>query len=85
LSFAVEKWKSKETGDNYNDDIYLCITACFVDSDWKLQRRIVGFKLLEFPEDAMYVADTVASCLSELKIDKKVTSINLGSVLLLIH
>jgi hypothetical protein len=81
LSFAVEKWKSKETGDNYNDDIYLCITACFVDADWKLQRRIVGFKLLEFPEDAMYVADTVASCLSELKIDKKVTSINLGSVL----
>ncbi|KAL6890325.1 hypothetical protein ACP4OV_009088 [Aristida adscensionis] len=60
LSFAVDKWKSKETGENYNDDIYISVTACFVDADWKLQRRIVGFKALEFPEDAVFVAENLA-------------------------
>ncbi|CAO2148888.1 unnamed protein product [Urochloa humidicola] len=77
LSFAVDKWRSKETGDNYNDDIYLCVTACFVDADWKLQRRVVGFKIMEFPDDAMSIAETVALCFSELKVDKKVISITL--------
>ena len=33
LNFAVDKWRYKETGDNYNDDIYLCVTVCFVDAD----------------------------------------------------
>jgi hypothetical protein len=72
-------WRSKETGDNYNDDIYLCVTACFVDAEWKLQRRIVGFKLMEFPDDVISVAETVALCLSELKVDKKVISITLDN------
>ena len=79
LCFAVDKWRSKETGDNYNDDIYLCVTACFVDAEWKLQRRIVGFKLMEFPDDVISVAETVALCLSELKVDKKVISITLDN------
>ncbi|KAL6890323.1 hypothetical protein ACP4OV_009086 [Aristida adscensionis] len=81
LSFSVDKWKSKETGECYNDDIYICITACFIDADWKLQRRIVGFKLLECPDDTTYVADTVAFCFSEWKVHKKVMSITLDNVL----
>lgn len=79
LSFAVDKWRSKETGDNYNDDIYLCVTACFVDAGWKLQRRIVGFKFMEFPDDVTSVAETIALCFSELKFDKKVIGITLDN------
>ena len=33
LNFAVDKWRYKKTGDDYNDDIYLCVTVCFVDAD----------------------------------------------------
>ena len=55
LNFAVDKWRYKKTGDNYNDDIYLCVTACFVDAAWKLQRRIVGFKFMEFSDDVTSV------------------------------
>ena len=33
-------------GDNYNDDIYLCVTACFVNVGWKLQRRTVEVYLV---------------------------------------
>ncbi|CAN6371945.1 unnamed protein product [Urochloa humidicola] len=73
LSFAVDKWRSKETGENYNDDIYLCIAACFVDSDWKLHRRIVGFKHMEFPDDVISLAEIIALCINELKIEKVIS------------
>ena len=79
LSFAVDMWRSKETRAYYNDDIYLCVTACFVDAAWKLQRRIVGFKLMEFPNDVTSVAETIALCFSELKFDKKVIGITLDN------
>jgi hypothetical protein len=79
LSFAVDKWRSQETGDNYNDDTYLCVTAYFVDASWKLQRRIVGFKFMQFPDDVTSVAEITELCFSELKIDKKVIGITLDN------
>lgn len=81
ISFAIDRWKGKETGQNYNDDIYICISACFIDADWKLQRRIMGFKHLAFPEDVMYVVDTVESCFTELEVDQKVMCITLDNAL----
>ena len=81
ISFAIDHWKGKESGEHYNDDIYICISACFIDADWKLQRRIMGFKHLAVPEDVMYVADTVASCLTESKVDQKVMCITLDNAL----
>ncbi|CAN6371946.1 unnamed protein product [Urochloa humidicola] len=73
VSFAVDKWKSIETGDNYNDDIYLCVTACFLDSYWKLQRRIVGFKHMEVPNDVIYVSEAIALCINEIQVDKVIS------------
>jgi hypothetical protein len=81
ISFAIDRWKGKETGRNYNDDIYICISACFIDADWKLQRRIMGFKHLAFPDDVMYVVDTVESCFAELEVDQKVMCITLDNAL----
>ena len=91
LSFAVGKWRSQGTGDNYNDDIYVCglvitimmtftcVTAYFVHAGWKLQRKIVGFKFMLFPNDVTSVAETIEFCFSELKIDKKVIGITLDN------
>ncbi|RLM69731.1 hypothetical protein C2845_PM17G08150 [Panicum miliaceum] len=43
------------------------------------ERRIVGFKHMEFPDDVVSVAETIALCISELKVDKKVISITLDN------
>jgi len=67
------------TSDNYNDDIYVCVTAYFVHAGWKLQRKIVGFKFMLFPNDVTSVAETIEFCFSELKIDKKVIGITLDN------
>ncbi|KAL6841052.1 hypothetical protein ACP4OV_029021 [Aristida adscensionis] len=70
LSFSIDHWKSKATGHKYTDDIYISVTACFVDADWNLQRRMVGFRLLDFPDDALSVAETVTSCLDHFDVEK---------------
>ncbi|CAO2041571.1 unnamed protein product [Urochloa humidicola] len=81
LNFSVDHWKSKATGDKYIDDSYVCVTACFVDADWKMQRRVVGFRFLRFPDDTPSVVETIASCFVDLGIDKKVLSITFDNTL----
>lgn len=81
LSFSVDHWKSKATGNKYYDDSYICVTACFVDADWNMQRRVVGFRLLEFPDDVPSVAGTIASCFHDLDVEKKVMSITFDNTL----
>ncbi|OEL20678.1 hypothetical protein BAE44_0018303 [Dichanthelium oligosanthes] len=81
LSFSVDLWKSKATGDKYIDDRYICVTACFVDADWNMQRRVVGFRLLRFTDDAPPVAETIASCFHDLDVHKKIMSITLDNTL----
>ena len=81
ISFAIDHRKGKETGENYNDDIYMCIVACFIDVDWNLQRRVVAFKHLSFPDDVVFVADTVASCFTEFEVDQKLMCITLDNAL----
>jgi hypothetical protein len=80
ISFAIDRWKGKETGENY-DDVYICISACFIDADWKLQRRIMGFRYLDYPEDVIYVSDIVKSCFTEMEVDQKVMCITLDNAL----
>ena len=81
LSFSIDHWKSKAIGDEYIDDSYICVTACFVDADWNMQRRAVGFKLLQFTDDAPSAAETIMSCIHDLDVDKKVVSITFDKTL----
>ncbi|KAK8259881.1 hypothetical protein V6Z12_D13G084900 [Gossypium hirsutum] len=49
------------TSDNWNlehtNDEYICITAHWVDKDWKLQKRIIRFRALFPPYDGLNIAD----------------------------
>ncbi|XP_057522450.1 zinc finger BED domain-containing protein RICESLEEPER 1-like [Amaranthus tricolor] len=69
ICLTADNWKSEHT-----DDEYMCITAHWVDANWKLQKRIIKFGALTPPFDGISLADEVALCLSEWKIDHKVLS-----------
>jgi hypothetical protein len=43
ISLTSDCWTSNQTIE------YMCLTAHFIDSDWKLQKRIIGFKELAPP------------------------------------
>ncbi|WVZ84013.1 hypothetical protein U9M48_031097 [Paspalum notatum var. saurae] len=85
LSFSVDHWKSKATGDKSIDDNCVCVTACFVDADWNLQRRVVGFKLLR-TDDNLSVEEKISLCfddllLGTLNFDRKIMGITFDNTL----
>ncbi|MBA0777981.1 hypothetical protein Gotri_005918, partial [Gossypium trilobum] len=41
ICLTSDSWNSKHTNDEY-----ICITAHWVDKDWKLQKRIIKFRAL---------------------------------------
>ncbi|TYI60904.1 hypothetical protein E1A91_D10G136600v1 [Gossypium mustelinum] len=67
-------WNSEHTKDEY-----ICITAHWVDKDWKLQKRIIRSIALFPPYDGLNIADELVLCLSQWDIDKKFFSITLDN------
>ncbi|MBA0780411.1 hypothetical protein Gotri_004511 [Gossypium trilobum] len=46
ICLTSDNWNSEHTNDEY-----ICITAHWVDKDWKLQKRIIRFRALFPPYD----------------------------------
>ncbi|KAJ1270334.1 hypothetical protein BS78_06G046100 [Paspalum vaginatum] len=85
LSFSVDHWKSKAADDKSNDDTCVCVTACFVDADWNLQRRVVGFQLLS-TDDNLSIEEKISLCfddflLGPLDFDRKIMGITFDNTL----
>ncbi|MBA0632166.1 hypothetical protein Godav_000960, partial [Gossypium davidsonii] len=63
----------------HTNDEYICITAHWVDKDWKLQKRIIRFRALFPPYDVLNIADELVLCLSQWRIDKRKFSFTLDN------
>ncbi|KAH1030739.1 hypothetical protein J1N35_042913 [Gossypium stocksii] len=60
ICLTSDNWNSKHTNDEY-----ICITAHWVDENWKLQKRIIRFRALFPPYDGLNIADELVLCLSQ--------------------
>ncbi|TYH06314.1 hypothetical protein ES288_A08G146600v1 [Gossypium darwinii] len=74
ICLTSNNWNSEHTNDEY-----ICITAHWVDENWKLQKRIIRFRALFPPYDGLNIADELVLCLSQWGIDKKIFSITLDN------
>ncbi|TYI99001.1 hypothetical protein E1A91_D01G256000v1, partial [Gossypium mustelinum] len=74
ICLTYDNWNSEHTNDEY-----ICVTAHWVDKDWKLQKRIIRFRALFPPYDGLNIADELVLCLSQWGIDKKIFSITLDN------
>lgn len=63
VSLTTDTWTAN-TNQNY-----MCVTAHFIDNDWKLHKKIIGFFLVKGHrgED---IGKSLDNCLSEWRIDK---------------
>ncbi|KAK8341069.1 hypothetical protein V6Z12_A08G141400 [Gossypium hirsutum] len=52
ICLTSDNWNSEHTNDEY-----ICITAHWVDENWKLQKRIIRFRALFPPYDGLNIAD----------------------------
>ncbi|MFQ6643237.1 hypothetical protein Gotur_018041, partial [Gossypium turneri] len=68
ISLTFDNWNSKHTNDEY-----ICITAHWVDKDWKRQKRIIKFRALSPLYDAglELVDDVVGKIRNRIKCIKK--------------
>ncbi|MFQ6643235.1 hypothetical protein Gotur_018041 [Gossypium turneri] len=57
ISLTFDNWNSKHTNDEY-----ICITAHWVDKDWKRQKRIIKFRALSPLYDGLNIVDKPSLC-----------------------
>ncbi|GLT39759.1 hypothetical protein SLA2020_139340 [Shorea laevis] len=74
ICLACSTWKSN-TDDHYN-----CVTAHFIDHEWRLQKRVLRFKLIAPPYDGLSIGDEIALCMVQWNIEHKVFSITLDNL-----
>ncbi|XP_042036820.1 zinc finger BED domain-containing protein RICESLEEPER 2-like [Salvia splendens] len=58
---------------------YICLTAHFVDENWKLNSKILAFCSMPPPHSGIEIARKVYHILADWKIDRKVFSLTLDS------
>uniref|UniRef100_A0A803LC58 Uncharacterized protein n=2 Tax=Chenopodium quinoa TaxID=63459 RepID=A0A803LC58_CHEQI len=73
LCLTIDIWVDPCTND------YLCLTANYVDSNWKLQSKFLNLLRLSFPWDASSLQSAVYDVLCKWGIEKKVFSITFDS------
>lgn len=67
ICFTTDCWSSSHSWQHY-----ICITAHFVDSHWKLQKRILRFRALNPPYDGESIANEIFQFLVQWSLERKV-------------
>ncbi|KAL3503069.1 hypothetical protein ACH5RR_037518 [Cinchona calisaya] len=68
ISLAVDMWFSSENAR------YMCLTAYYVNGDWKLQKKILNFITLDPSHTDDTLSEVVIKCLTEWSIERKLFS-----------
>ncbi|KAG8650730.1 hypothetical protein MANES_07G068232v8 [Manihot esculenta] len=74
VSVTMDLWKS---GQHIS---YMVVTAHFVDSEWKLQKRTLNFCDVPPPHTGVVICDVLQKCLVEWGIEDKVWTISVDNV-----
>ncbi|PPS11115.1 hypothetical protein GOBAR_AA09533 [Gossypium barbadense] len=68
INLAIEMWSSPENSK------YVCLTAHYVDDEWKLQKKILNFLTLDSSHTEDMLSDVIIKCLMDWDIDCKLFS-----------
>ena len=55
---------------------YIVITMYFIDSDWVLNKKIIGFKKFPHPHNALNLSKIIMRVVRKYKIDSKIFTIS---------
>lgn len=68
ISIAVDMWFSSENAR------YMCLTAYYIDGDWKLQKRMLNFMTLDPFQTDDVLSEVAIKSLTDWAIDRKLFS-----------
>ena len=63
---------------------YLSVVAHFVNSDWLLEKRMLGMRLIDVSHNGDNIAERVHAVLEEYGLTEKVISVTLDNYLLIL-
>ncbi|KAK9907133.1 hypothetical protein M0R45_002378 [Rubus argutus] len=75
FSFSTNFWSSAD-----NQLGFVCVTAHYIDSSWMLQRRIIAFRMLEYPRTDSVIFQSMMDLFREYMIDDKIFNITFDNV-----
>ncbi|XP_019167994.1 PREDICTED: zinc finger BED domain-containing protein RICESLEEPER 2-like [Ipomoea nil] len=74
VSLTTDCWKSK------NQKIeYMVVTGHWIDSSWRLQKRVLNFINIPPPRGGLQLSDAIFGCMKEWGIEKKVFTITVDN------
>ena len=66
---------------NCKDDPFACVTSHYIDTNWKLHKKVLGFRLICHPHDRPNIYEYVISVFKEYDIVNKIFSITFYNAL----
>ncbi|EPS67926.1 hypothetical protein M569_06846, partial [Genlisea aurea] len=75
VSLTLDLWSSSRTVG------YMFVTGLFVDTDWKLHRKLLNVIMEPYPESDTAFSHSVAACLSDWNLDGKLFSVTVNQPL----
>ncbi|PKU66810.1 Putative AC transposase [Dendrobium catenatum] len=73
VSLTSDLWTS------INTDGFICLTAHFVNNNWRLQKKVINFAFMPPPHDGLALFEKLHQFLVEWKLDSKLFSITLDN------
>ncbi|XP_061349869.1 zinc finger BED domain-containing protein RICESLEEPER 2-like [Gastrolobium bilobum] len=74
ISITTDMWKS-----SHQIAEYMVITGHFINSEWKLQKRVLSFVKVPPPRRGVEVADAIFKCLQLWGIENKIFSVSVDN------
>ncbi|CAA3016985.1 zinc finger BED domain-containing RICESLEEPER 1-like [Olea europaea subsp. europaea] len=68
INLAVGIWGSPENSE------YMCLTANYIDFDWRLQKKMLNFIKLDISHTGDILSEVIVKCLKDWAIDRKLFS-----------
>jgi hypothetical protein len=73
ICFTSDLWTSNQKLG------YICITSYYVNSNFVLKKKIIGFRVVKYPHTSLAIEEAISKCLSEWGIKGKMFTITLGN------
>ena len=66
---------TSEIWTNQSNDPFTCVTTHYIDSNWKLHKKILGLRIIYHPQAESTIYDSITSVFKEFDIQSKIFSI----------